>query len=305
MQLSETSQEKKTSPPKPFIKWAGGKSQLLPEIEKRLPSNFNNKIHTYVEPFSGSAAVLYRIFNLNPGIKRAVINDSNHDLINVYHCIKYKLGEISEVLLKLSNEYFSFKLEEECKAFFLEQRELFNQRQSSSPHQAALFIFLNKTCFNGLYRVNQKNQFNVPFGRYKNPRIFDYQNLEKAHQVFQKVDIMMGDFEETDKYSGPGSFYYFDPPYKPISETSSFNSYTQGLFDDASQIRLKNFCDRLTDNKSQWLLSNSDPKNTQSENEFFDDLYSDYTIERVKARRSINSKANGRGEIHELLIRNY
>lgn len=305
MQLSEPSKEKKSSAPKPFIKWAGGKSQLLPEIEKRLPVDFKYKVHTYVEPFSGSAAVLYKIINRHPDIKKAVINDSNQDLITVYQCIKYNLNEVSEVLLKISNEYIRFVTEDERKSFFLEQRELFNLRQSSSPHQAALLIFLNKTCFNGLYRVNRKNQFNVPFGRYKNPRIFDYQNLEKAHQLFQKVDIMVGDFEETEKYSGPGSFYYLDPPYKPISETSSFNSYTQGLFDDASQIRLKNFCDRLTENKSQWLLSNSDPKNIETENEFFDDLYSDYTIERVKARRSINSIGNGRGDIHELLIRNY
>ena len=169
----------------------------------------------------------------------------------------------------------------------------------------ALLIFLNKTCYNGLYRVNRKNEFNVPFGRYKNPRICDSETILTDSTLLQKVTILNIDFEETLKYTEPDTFFYFDPPYKPISKTSSFTSYASCAFDDSEQERLARFCRKLDENDFEWILSNSDLKNTERKNEYFDHLYKGFNINRIRAKRYINSVSTKRGEIFELLITNY
>jgi len=188
---------------------------------------------------------------------------------------------------------------------FYALREEYNQRSASKIRMSALFIFLNRTCFNGLYRVNSKNLFNVPFGKYVNPKICDSVNLRHVSEVIKKVELRNGDYADLVQYADEGCFVYLDPPYKPISETSTFNSYCAGGFDDSEQIRLRNFCDIITKQGAAFMLSNSDPSSVNPENDFFDKLYSAYKIKRVKAKRNINSKADKRGEINELLITNY
>ena len=185
---------------------------------------------------------------------------------------------------------------------------MFNARNSSKLRQSALLMFLNKTGFNGLYRVNSKNEFNVPMGSYKNPTICDEKNIRAVSRCLSKVIILCGDYSETAKYSGENTFYYFDPPYRPISKTSHFNSYDAKAFNDSEQLRLKEFCDKMDSEKSKFILSNSDPKPNAEYFEdglFFDNLYCDYSIERVDVPRFINSKSSGRGAIKELLITNY
>jgi len=293
--------------PKPFLKWAGGKGQLLKNISSFLPENLeHSKDLVYVEPFVGSGAVLFWILKNYKNVKKAVINDINEDLINGYISIKYEIDKLLNNLKILEENYYHLKEEEQRKAFFLEKREAFNNRNNDVVKQSALLIFLNKTCFNGLYRVNRKNKFNVPFGRYKNPKICDTENLKSVNQVLQNVIILNKDFEDTlEEVDSDNSFFYFDPPYKPISKTASFNSYSNSSFDDKEQRRLKKFCDKLNEKNIKWLLSNSDVKNNDQNDNFFDDLYEGYFIERIKAKRAINSNGKKRGEITELLIKNY
>ncbi len=292
---------------RPFLKWAGGKSQLLDAISARIPDDVMQAGQfTYVEPFVGSGAVLFWVLNNYPGVTKAVINDINEDLINAYKAIQMDVETLISCLQRLGDDYYSIKKEDERKVFFLERREEFNTRTNDISKHSALLIFLNRTCFNGLYRVNSKNEFNVPFGKYKNPRICDTSNLKAVSKALQKVTILNTDFTETYKHVDERpAFFYLDPPYKPISQTSSFNSYSKDGFDDKEQKRLKKFLDKLNGEQHPWLLSNSDPKNIDPEDDFFDTLYKDYIIERVKAKRAINSNAKKRGEIAELLIRNY
>ncbi|MBL7918276.1 MAG: Dam family site-specific DNA-(adenine-N6)-methyltransferase, partial [Bacteroidia bacterium] len=180
-----------------------------------------------------------------------------------------------------------------------------NMRSADNTTQAALFIFLNRTCFNGLYRVNSKNLFNVPMGSYKAPTICDEQNILAVSNALQKVEILNGDFTQTLNYATNNTFFYFDPPYKPLSQTSSFNSYSKDEFNDGEQIRLRDFCNKLDGLKHKWMLSNSDVKGKDVNDDFFDDIYSSFNISRVKARRNINANAEKRGELNELLITNY
>jgi DNA adenine methylase len=274
---------------KPFLKWAGGKTQLITEIEKSLPFEITNKKFTYVEPFVGSGAILFWMLDNFPKLEKAVINDINADLINAYRIIASKPKELISILQILQNEYHSLDgKEEEKKEYYYKKRELYNTRKEEQSGQAALFIFLNRTCFNGLYRVNKSNGYNVPIGSYKKPTICDDQNILAVSNVLQKVEILCGDYEETLKEATSNSFFYFDPPYKPLSNTSSFNSYAKDEFNDEEQIRLEKFCSKLDLLGHQWILSNSDVKGKNIDDNFFDDLYSKYTIQRVDARRSIN-----------------
>lgn len=289
---------------RPFIKWAGGKTQLLDEVHKSLPRDIaQRKNLTYVEPFVGGGAVLFKLLWEYPNIKKAVINDINQDLINTYRVVKEELEALIDELSKIQAEYLQMG-ENERKEYFLTNRTLFNSKQSSRVKAAALFIFLNRTCFNGLYRVNSKGEFNVPHGRYKNPRICDADNLRAVSAVLQKVEILCGDFAETERYAGPDTLYYLDPPYKPITETSSFTSYTKSGFDDADQIRLRDFCNRITKKKALFIASNSDPKETNAKETFFDNIYQHFSIKRVSAARMINSNPSGRSPIRELMISN-
>ena len=169
---------------------------------------------------------------------------------------------------------------------------------------AALFIFLNKTCFNGLYRVNSKGAFNVPHGKYRNPKICDQENLLAVSKLLQKVEILCGDFSQTEKYAHSNTIFYLDPPYKPLSETSSFTSYSIGGFDDAEQIRLRDFCSRISRQKALFIASNSDPRETTQEKSFFDLIYKHFYIKRVSATRMINVNPNNRGFVSEIMISN-
>ena len=290
---------------KPFLKWAGGKTQLITEIEKSLPYEITNEKFTYIEPFVGSGAVLFWMLNNFPKLEKAVINDINEDLINTYKTIASKPKELISILQQLQNEFHSLENKpEEKKEYYYQKRELYNTRKEEQSGQAALFIFLNRTCFNGLYRVNRKNEYNVPMGSYKKPTICDDKNILAVSNALQKVEILCGDYENTLNEASSNSFFYFDPPYKPLSNTSSFNSYAKDEFNDEEQIRLRNFCSKLEKLGYKWMLSNSDVK-SESDDNFFEELYRSFFIKRVKARRSINANPDKRGELNELLITNY
>jgi len=286
---------------KPFLKWAGGKTKLIPEIYSNLPENFSS-IDTYIEPFVGGGALLFWILRTFPNIKNAIINDINKDLTNSYNIIKNNSKELIEKLKNISDKY---NLSGDKSLFFYNIRKEFNSRINSELIQTVYLIFLNRTCFNGLFRVNSKNEFNVPFGKYPNPRICDEKNILEVSEILQKVIILSGDYTNTFNYINKNSFFYFDPPYKPLSKTASFNAYSVDSFNDDEQYRLKDFCDKLNKNNIKWILSNSDVKNINPEDNFFDELYRDYNINRVLMKRTINSDASKRGQIFELLIKNY
>ncbi len=292
---------------KPFLKWAGGKGQLIDAIVAHLPNMGN--INTYVEPFIGSGAVMFWLVSHYPNITQVVINDLNTELVNLYQSIKYDVEGLITELKALDSEYKAKPTQDEKSEYYYQIRTEYNSRDLTNNDRnirlAALFIFLNRTCFNGLYRVNGKNLFNVPFGKYVNPKICDEDNLRNDNKLLQRVEVLNGDFAETLQFLNDKSFYYLDPPYKPISETSSFNSYSSMTFDDEQQIRLKEFCDYINEHSGKFMLSNSDPKSVDESNTFFDDLYAVYNIHRVLAKRNINANGNGRGEINELLITNY
>ena len=293
-----------TYPARPFIKWVGGKTQLLDDIKKTLPRDLSRRDEmTYVEPFVGGGAVLFWILQEYPNITRAVINDINAELICTYRVIKYDVENLILKLSRLQNEYLPLN-EVDRKKYFLAQRERFNERDTSEVEIAALFIFLNRTCFNGLYRVNSKGKFNVPHGRYANAKICDEETLRADSAVLQRVEILCGDFAQTGKYAHDNVLFYFDPPYRPLTDTSAFTSYAKEGFDDAEQIRLRDFCDIIAKQKSLFVASNSDPLNVDNEDDFFDHLYKMFSIKRVSAARVINSKGNGRGTISEIMISN-
>lgn len=291
---------------KPFLKWAGGKTQLITDIEKALPKEFISQKFTYVEPFVGSGAVLFWILNNFPNVEKAVINDINTDLTNAYKVIASQPNELISVLMQFQGEFHNLDtLEEQKKEYFYNKREIFNTRATDKVTQAALFIFLNRTCFNGLFRVNKNNGFNVPIGSYKKPTICDASNLKAVSEVLQRVEILSGDYQETLKHAERPALFYFDPPYKPLSNTSSFNSYAKDEFDDYEQIRLRDFCKTLDTLDNKWILSNSDVKGKDTNDTFFDDIYQEFNIKRVFATRMINANAEKRGKLTELLITNY
>ncbi len=289
---------------KPFVKWAGGKSQLLNKVQKVLPQDLaSRKNITYVEPFVGGGAVLFWILQTYPNIKRAIINDINQELISTYLAIQNDVENLIQELLKFQQEYISLAPTERS-LYFLEKRQAFNKKDVAPTRLAALFIFLNRTCFNGLYRVNAKGYFNVPHGKYANPKIADESNLRACSRLLQKVEILCGDFEQTSRYASRNSIFYLDPPYKPLSTTSAFTSYTRQGFDDTEQIRLGTFCQKIARKGALFIESNSDPKNINPKDTFFDSLYETFSIQRVSANRMINSNAAKRGAISELLISN-
>ncbi len=275
---------------------------MLTEIERNLPPLVLSGKFTYVEPFVGSGAVLFWMLRNFPNMEKAVINDINSDLINTYKIIRSNSKELVSSLKDFQNEYHSLQnKEEKKKKYYYQKRDLYNTRNTDKITQAALFIFLNRTCFNGLYRVNRSNLFNVPMGSYKLPTICDEQNILVVSDRIQNVEILGSDFEKTIPFANENSFFYLDPPYKPLSITSSFNSYAENEFDDKEQIRLRDFCVTLQARGSKWLLSNSDVQH----NNFFHTIYDGFNIKRVKAKRVINSKPEKRGELDELLITNY
>jgi DNA adenine methylase len=271
-----------------------------------LTYEVTKKKFTYIEPFVGSGAILFWMLNNFSKLEKAVINDINSDLINTYRIIASKPKELISILQIFQNEFHSLENKpEEKKVYYYKKRELYNTRKEEQSVQAALFVFLNRTCFNGLYRVNKSNGYNVPMGSYKKPTICDDQNIFAVSNALQKVEILCGDYEETLLEATSNSFFYFDPPYKPLSNTSSFNSYAKDEFNDEEQIRLRNFCSKLEKLGHKWMLSNSDVKGKVTNDNFFDEIYSEFSISRVKARRNINANYEKRGELNELLITNY
>ena len=293
-----------TYPAKPFVKWVGGKTQLLDDIKKTLPHNLSQiKDVTYIEPFVGGGAVLFWILQEYPNITRAIINDINEELICTYRVIKSDVENLILELTRIQTEYLALD-EIARKDYFLSLRERYNEKNNSDIETAALFIFLNRTCFNGLYRVNSKGKFNVPHGRYTNPKICDEETLRADSAVLQRVEILCGDFSQTGKYADDNVLYYFDPPYRPLTDTSAFTSYAKEGFDDTEQMRLRDFCEQISKHKSLFVASNSDPQNVDNEDNFFDHLYKRFSIKRVSAARMINSKGNGRGAISEIMISN-
>ena len=298
----------------PFLKWAGGKKQLLPTIQKRLPENIlsSGKIEEYFEPFIGGGAVFFYLMS-NYEVKHAYISDINEELILTYDVIKKDYKELTEILKILKSEYMEYD-DAGRKKMYLNIRLKFNQDlktfdfdtyDESNIERASYTIFMNKTGFNGLFRLNKKGEFNVPAGKYKNPNICDADNLKNVHKVLKKTDIKCASFSDSEDLISESSFVYLDPPYRPLSGTSNFNTYYSVDFDDVEQIELSKFYKRINDKGAKIMLSNSDPHNTDPDDDFFDDLYKDFNIERVKARRSINSNGAKRGAINELLIRNY
>lgn len=287
---------------KPFVKWAGGKSQLLNEIRTKYPQ----KIERYCEPFVGGGAVLLDILaNFSP--VEVMINDINSALVNTYRQVQNNIEPLISRLEVMQTEFWAADSEKR-KTIYSKKRELFNDLvndNEDSLEKAALFIFLNKTCFNGLYRVNRKGQFNVPIGSYKKPPICDAENLRYISKLLQNVKIKCGDYKDCADFIDSNTFVYIDPPYRPLTVTASFTSYNENEFGDQQQIELGRFIDEITQKGAKVVASNSDPQNTDVNDNFFDDLYARYSIYRVSAKRMINSNGSSRGEISELLICNY
>ena len=290
---------------KPFLKWAGGKTQLLVDIDKRLSklSNFDK----YAEPFVGGGAVLFHVLANYP-VKRAYISDINADLINTYVIVKTQVEKLIKILSLIEQEFLD-KNEAQRKAYYYQKREKFNSlkvsQQTQKIEKASLFIFLNHTCFNGLYRVNRKGEFNVPMGAYRNPLICDADNLRRISKLLQGVEIVCADYKKSINFIDKNTMVYFDPPYRPLTQTASFTSYTKEEFDDDAQIELAHYVGKAHSKHAKILLSNSDPKNVNPKDSFFDKLYSAFNIERVLATRMINCKHSARGKIKELLIANF
>ncbi len=266
----------------PIVKWVGGKRQLMFELLKNMPKTYNR----YFEPFIGGGALF---FELRP--QYGYISDLNEELINLYTVVRDDVYELIDNLNKheISKEYFmAIRNIDRTKEY----------QNWSDVKKASRFIYLNRTCFNGMYRVNSQGQFNVPFGNYKNPRIVDEENLINCSKLFKNTEICCADFSEILNKVQKGDFVYFDPPYVPLNETSSFTSYTKDGFDLDMQFKLREVCDELDSKGVMFMLSNSDTK-------LVNELYSNYEIKKVFASRAINANGNGRGKITEILVRNY
>ena len=266
----------------PIVKWVGGKRQLMFELLKNMPKSYNR----YFEPFIGGGALF---FELQP--QNGYISDMNEELINLYSVVRDDVYNLIDDLNKhkVSKEYF-------LKIRNLDRTEKYNKL--SDIQKASRFIYLNRTCFNGLYRVNSQGQFNVPFGNYKNPKIVDAENLINCSKLLKNTEICCADFSGILNKVQKGDFVYFDPPYVPLNETSSFTSYTKDGFDIDMQFKLRDVCDELDNKGVMFMLSNSDTK-------LVNELYSNYEIKKVFASRAINANGNGRGKITEVLVRNY
>lgn len=299
---------------KPFLKWAGGKAKLVPIFEERYPEGLKNgEIDTYIEPFIGGGAVLFSMLS-KYNFKKIIINDINCELILTYKVIRDYPEEIIAILDKTQDKYNEFETLEEKQEFYYLIRDKFNEGKGTINYEnvdereiehAAYMVFLNKSCFNGLYRENKKGGFNVPFGKKEKVNCYDRDNIIAVSEALKNAVILNGDFEGVLDYVNNHTFVYMDPPYRPLNATSSFNDYSKEPFNDETQRRLSDFYVELDKKGAKLMESNSDPKNTNEEDEFFDELYSNYKIERIYASRSINSKGTGRGKISEILVTNY
>ena len=299
---------------KPFMKWVGGKRQLIPDIESRLPPTIlkTKEIDNYFEPFIGGGALFFYLMN-NYNVKKAYISDVNKELVLTYEVIKNDHKSLIDELQRLEQEYLSLDSDKR-KTYYNNIRTKFNNDLNTFDFsvydeetiiRASYTLFMNKTCFNGLFRLNKKGEFNVPQGKYKNPMICDKENIIEVHNVLKNVTIKNDSYLASEEFIDNKSLVYLDPPYRPISKTANFTSYSDNDFNDDDQIELSNYFKRISQKGAYAILSNSDPHNGDPDDNFFDDLYKEFTIERILAKRSINSNGNKRGPINELLIRNY
>ncbi|MDR0501126.1 MAG: DNA adenine methylase [Coriobacteriales bacterium] len=291
---------------KPFVKWAGGKAQILQEIRRLYPLGLGKTITKYAEPFVGGGAVLFDILSKYQ-LDEVYISDINQELITTYMQIQNNVAELISKLSLMEQKYLLLS-DVERKVYYYDKRERFNALKTvanADAEVASLFIFLNRTCFNGLYRVNGKGGFNVPMGSYKNPTICDKNNLTSVSESLRNVRIVCGDYKNSFEFIDRNTFAYFDPPYRPLTSTASFTSYSQDGFDDEKQIELACFIKELSSKGAYVVASNSDPKNINESDNFFDNLYTSLSIARISASRAINSIGEGRGRVSELLISNY
>lgn len=298
---------------KPFLKWVGGKRQLLDQFEELYPTELKlKKIKNYYEPFVGGGAVFFDVAQKYE-IENAFLYDINEELILTYKVIQKDVNKLIEFLYKYDLFYKKLN-EKKQKEYYYEIRENFNLQRFNIDYnkysenwipRAAQTIFLNRTCFNGLFRFNSKGGFNSPMGRYKNPKILDEQNLLSVSKLFEIATIKKADFKEVRNDIENNSFVYFDPPYRPISETASFTSYSKFNFQDDEQLQLASLFYDLNEQGHYLMLSNSDPKNTNPEDDFFETIYANFNIQRVDAKRSINSDPNKRNSIKEIVVTNY
>ena len=291
---------------KPFIKWAGGKTQLLTQFENILTHNLEEAEHfTYIEPFVGGGAMLFHMLQKYTNIGRVIINDINPNLITAYRVIRDTPERLITDLKMLQREFRQNSNEEARKEYFLRIRKSYNEDTHNDVTNTAMFIFLNRTCFNGLYRVNSKGYFNVPFGKYTNPTICDEELLLEDSKILQNVEILCGDYTLIERYVDNNTFIYFDPPYRPLSTTSSFTSYSKENFDDTEQTRLAHFFARLSRYGCKMMLSNSDCCAQNPNDTFFENLYGNFIIDKVHASRFVNAIPSKRGKLTEILVRNY
>ena len=293
---------------KPFLKWAGGKSKLLPALHAHLPRSLQEwDTFTYIEPFVGGGAMLFFMLEQFPNINKVVVNDVNPRLVNVYAVIQQDVEQLIVLLSSMQSRYVECSDPTAQQTYFLDVRASYNSQTLPKVEDAAHFIFLNKTCFNGLYRENRKGEFNVPWGKYAHPMLCDETNLRGVADALQKVELRCGDFSLLSAEICPHkpTFIYMDPPYRPLSPTSSFSAYAKGGFNDVDQERLKSFSDYATAQNALTMQSNSDGRCAEEPNEYLDKLYSDYNIHRVYAPRFISAKGTQRGKVSELIICNY
>lgn len=293
---------------RPFLKWVGGKGQLLARLDAAFPMQLKRgEVDTYIEPFVGGGAVLFHIMQRYP-VSRVVISDTNPDLIATYRTIQKKPKQLASILLDLETKYLRLS-EPRRSDFYYTVRGEFNSTRnikgSISLERAAQMIFLNKTCFNGLFRVNSSGAFNASFGKYVSPKICDQENLQRVSAVLRNVEILLGDFAQVADFAEANSFVYLDPPYRPLTETANFTGYSAETFTQLDQQRLAKFCKLLSNAGANVLMSNSDPSNVSDDDYFFEIMYPDFRIEKTVAIRAVNCKAERRGKISELMLMNY
>lgn len=299
---------------KPFLKWAGGKKQLLMKFNERLPSCIkdNGVIERYVEPFVGGGAMFFFLKN-HYTINESILLDINRELVMAYEVVKRDHSSLIEMLKEIEEKHLKLD-ESDRKKNYYRIRDIFNAEImdfnfENYNHQwierTSKLIFMNKTCYNGLFRQNKKGEFNVPFGKYNNPKICDENNLKQVNKALMDTEIFLSDFTHSEIHVHKGTFVYLDPPYKPISKTSNFTTYSREGFSDADQVTLAEYFKMMDRRGAYLMLSNSDPKNNNLYDDFFDRLYNGYSIERVPAKRNINRNAKDRGVLCEIIVRNY
>uniref|UniRef100_A9A7M6 site-specific DNA-methyltransferase (adenine-specific) n=1 Tax=Methanococcus maripaludis (strain C6 / ATCC BAA-1332) TaxID=444158 RepID=A9A7M6_METM6 len=299
---------------KPFLKWAGGKRRLLTQFENHYPDELmTGKIKKYVEPFLGGGAVYFGLQSRYK-FKKVVLNDINHELMLSYKVVQNNIEELISILKPIEEKFNKMKFESQKleyyrirKEYNFEKLKIDKNEHTDIIENVAKFIFLNKTCFNGLYRLNKKGMFNVPFGRYLRPRIFDEPTLRGVNKALKGVTLMCEDYRNVENYIDidDETFVYIDPPYRPLPKTVSFTSYSKEDFLEKDQIHLSNWFKYLDEKGAYLMLSNSDPTNTDPKDCFFEKHYNGFKIDKVCAGRIINSRVNGRRKITELVIKNY